>query len=77
MRRINKATEKFDYIGSSICHNTQEDAINYAESVNHYGDDYYYVIEPADDKYLVRFYSFNYKKAYLELKREIVRINTL
>lgn len=77
MRRINKATDKFDYIGSSISYNDEQSAINYAETVNHHGDDYYYVIEQNEGKYIVRFYSFNYKQAYLELKREIARINTL
>lgn len=71
MKRINKVTDIFDYIGSSVCHKTEQSAIDYAESANHYGDDYYYYIEQRDGQFLVRFYSFNYKKAFLDLKQKV------
>lgn len=71
MKRIYVVNELFDYIGSSICHKTQESAICYAENVNHFGDDYYYHLEEKDDGYIVRFYSFNYKKAFLDLKEKV------
>ena len=67
MKRLYHVNDKYDYIGSSICFDNEEQAVHYAENVNHHGDDYFYYIEKLGDRYIVRFYSFNYKKAYLEL----------
>ena len=68
MRRIFKVTNLYEYIGSSTWYQTEEDTIHYAESIPYHGDDYYYFIEERDGKYLAVFYTFNYKKAYLQLK---------